>query len=183
MSFYTRAAVLAAVLVSSVLLSIDRGVDAANPEPQSARVTALRDFLASQGSPAFVDDEREAELWRTVQTFYWNRGYAPAWIRDDALTPGGEALVRLIAAAGREGLPSERYDPRFLVGQAPHVVAVAADAAVDDRYAKLDVALSYALLLLRRRRRDGNGGPQRRRPSSGGRSGARSTPWPCSTRR
>ena len=147
MSLYARAAVLAAVLLSSVLLSIDRGVDAANPEPQAARATAIRDFLASQGSPTFVGDERAAELWRIVQTFYWNRSYEPAWIGDGALTPGGEALVRALSAAGREGLPSERYDPRYLVGQAPHVVAVAADGVADDRYAKLDVALSYALVL------------------------------------
>jgi L,D-transpeptidase YcbB len=146
MSSSKRAAVLAAVVAASLAVSIDRGVNAADPEPGAARAAGLRDYLASQGSPSFVADEREAELWRTVQTFYWNRGYHPAWIDGGALTPGGETLVRVLSAAGAEGLPSERYDPRFLVGQAPHVVAVAAGAPADDRYAKLDIALSYALL-------------------------------------
>jgi hypothetical protein len=57
-----RAAVLAAVLVSAVLLRMDDGVDAAPSGSTDARVTSLRDFLAAQGSPAFVTDEREAEL-------------------------------------------------------------------------------------------------------------------------
>jgi murein L,D-transpeptidase YcbB/YkuD len=142
-----RAAVLAAVLVSAVLLRMDDGVDAAPSGSTDARVTSLRDFLAAQGSPAFVTDEREAELWKTVQTFYWNRGYQPAWIQDDALTPGGQAIVRTLSEANAEGLPAERYDPRLLVGQAPHVIpASLAGSGVDDRYAKLDVALTYAFL-------------------------------------
>jgi murein L,D-transpeptidase YcbB/YkuD len=148
MAPFKRAAVLAAVLVSAVWLGKDDGVDAAPPTQTDTRVAPLRDFLAAQGSPAFVSDEREAELWKAVQTFYWNRGYQPAWIAEDVLTPGGQAIVRALSGANDEGLPIERYDPRRLVGQAPHVIPAAlAGEAADERYAKLDVALTYAFLL------------------------------------
>ena len=148
MSSYKRAAVLAAVLVSVAVLRIDEGASAASPASAETRVAAVRDFLASQGAPSFVSTEREAELWKTVQTFYWNRGYQPLWIQDDSLTPGGQALLRAISTASAEGLPAERYDPRRLVGQAPHVLAASvAGDGYGDRYAKLDVALTYAFLL------------------------------------
>lgn len=148
MSPYQRVAVLALAVVSSAFVPVDRRVDASGsaapvPDPASA---SLRDFLAGAGSPDFLEDERGVELWRAVQAFYWNRGYEPAWFRDGRLTPGAQALLRTAGAAGREGLPPERYDPRVLAGQAPQVIHAAAGDDDTDRLARLDAAITYAFL-------------------------------------
>jgi murein L,D-transpeptidase YcbB/YkuD len=147
MSSYQRAAAAFAVFVSCTLIPVAGDVDAASPAVTSPEIAEeLRGFLAAQGSPHFVEDDRAAELWKAVQTFYRDRGYAPVWIDAEGLTPGGQALVRTISAAGGEGLPVERYDPRLLVGQAPHVIPAAVGETPADRRAKLDVALTWAFL-------------------------------------
>src|SRR5688572_23397328 len=101
---------VAALVAVCAFVHVDR-VAAAAPEPSGAS-ESLRGYLESQGSPAFASDDRGAELWRVVRAFYEQRQYAPAWIdAGGGLTPGSRALLRAIAAAGREGLPTGRYDP------------------------------------------------------------------------
>ncbi len=147
MSSYKRAAAVVAMFLSCAFIPVDRPVDAAAPpEPSPETAAEIRGFLAAQGSPHFLADDRDAELWKAVQTFYWNRGYAPAWIDEEGLTPGGQALVRTLSSADGEGLPVERYDPRRLVGQAPHVIPASVGETPADRRAKLDVAFTWAFL-------------------------------------
>jgi len=148
MSSYKRVAVLIVAVVSCAFIPADHRLGAAGPDPSFVAAVDLRDYLASQGSPSFAEDERDAELWKAVQAFYWNRGYRPAWVRGDELTPGGEALLRAAAAAVREGLPPERYDPRALGAAMPQVIEASADDAstTSHRLARLDVALTFAFL-------------------------------------
>jgi L,D-transpeptidase YcbB len=143
MPSYKRAVFMAAAVAACAVFRIDRIVADGSPEP-GATSAGLRGYLESQGSPAFAADDRGAELWKALQAFYSNRGYEPAWVRGDRLTPGAAALLRAVATAGREGLPAERYDPRALVGPSPQVVQAVASA--DDRLARLDVAVTYAFL-------------------------------------
>ena len=114
MSSYLRIGLVSAFLAACTFVHVDRA-GAASPEPGDEGAV-LRHFLESQGSPAFAADDRGAELWKVVQAFYWNRGYQPAWIREGRPTPGGQALLQAFAAAGREGLSPQRYDPRTLAG-------------------------------------------------------------------
>lgn len=118
-------------------------VDASAPEPGTP-AGSLRGYLEAQGSPSFASDPRGAELWKVVRAFYEEREYEPAWFRRERLTPGASALLRAIAAAGREGLVPARYDPRALTGA--HPVAAALGAPPAESQARLDVALSYAFL-------------------------------------
>ena len=144
MSSYKRAVLVAAAAAACAFVYVVRVVKAAPPEPDTTSA-GLRGFLEAQGSPAFAADDRGAELWKVLQAFYWHRDYRPAWVRGDLLTPGAQALLQAVAAAEREGLPPERYDPRALVGPAPQVVqAVSVDG--DDRLARLDVAVTFAFL-------------------------------------
>jgi L,D-transpeptidase YcbB len=145
MSSYKYVGLVAAVVAACAFVPIDRVVEAASPEPGSVSA-GLRGFLESQGSPAFASDARGAELWSVLQTFYRDRDYQPAWVRGDRLTPGAQALLRAAAAAGREGLSADRYDPRLVVEQAPQVLEAAVGARGDEPLARLDVAVTYAFL-------------------------------------
>lgn len=115
MPSYKRVVLVAAAVAACTFVHVDRLVAAESPEPGTTSAE-LRGYLESQGSPEFAADDRGAELWRVLQAFYDKRGYQPAWVRDDGLTPGAEALLRAVAAARREGLSPERYDPRALAG-------------------------------------------------------------------
>jgi murein L,D-transpeptidase YcbB/YkuD len=145
MSSYKYVGLVAAVVAACAFVPIDRVVQAASPEPGSVS-EGLRGFLESQGSPAFAADDRGAELWTVLQAFYRDRDYRPAWVRGDRLTPGAQALLRAAAAAGREGLSPDRYDPRLVVEQAPQVLEAAVSADGDEPLARLDVAVTYAFL-------------------------------------
>jgi L,D-transpeptidase YcbB len=113
--------VVAAAIAACTFVHVDRSDAAEMPQPETASA-GLRGYLESQGSPAFAADERGTELWKVLQAFYGNRGYQPAWLQGDELTPGAQGLLRAVAAAGREGLSPERYDPQTLAG--PQDVAV-----------------------------------------------------------
>jgi murein L,D-transpeptidase YcbB/YkuD len=125
MSSYLRIGLASALFAACTFVHVDRA-GAASPE-LADESAVLRDFLESQGSPAFTTDDRGPELWKVVQSFYWHRGYQPAWFREGRPTPGGQALLQAFAAAGREGLSPQRYDPRTLAGPS-------------------DVAITYAFL-------------------------------------
>ena len=113
MSSYKSAVLVAAAVAACTFVHVDRLVAAESPEPGTASAE-LRGYLESQGSPEFAADERGAELWTVLQAFYARRGFEPAWVRDGRLTPGAQALLRATAAAEREGLSRQRYDPRAL---------------------------------------------------------------------
>ena len=115
MSSYQRYRLVAAAVAVCASVHVDRIAAAESPEPGTASAE-LRGYLESQGSPEVAADDRGAELWRVLQAFYGNRGYQPVWVRGDRLTPGAQALIRAVAAAGGEGLSPERYDPRALGG-------------------------------------------------------------------
>lgn len=145
MSLYKRAVLVTAAVAACAFLHVDRIAAAASPEPETAS-SGLQSYLESQGSPAFAADDRGAELWKVVHAFYGQRAYEPAWVRDGRLTPGAQVLLGALAAAGREGLSAERYDPRALMGPAPQVVPAAASADGADRLARLEVAVTFAFL-------------------------------------
>jgi len=129
-------------VVSCAFIHVDR-VAAAAPDVSSAN-GSLRGFLEAQGSPAFASDDRGAELWKAVRAFYSKRDYAPVWLHGDRLTPGAQALRRALAAAPREGLSADRYDPRAFAG--PQVVTAAVTADGPERAARLDVGLTFAFV-------------------------------------
>jgi murein L,D-transpeptidase YcbB/YkuD len=142
MSSFHSAARIAVAVVSCAFVCTGR-VDASAAEPGTP-AGSLRGFLEAQGSPSFASDARGAELWKVVRAFYAERDYEPAWFRRERLTPGASALLRAIAAAGREGLLASRYDPRSFTGA--HAVTAALGVPGADDQARLDVALSYAFL-------------------------------------
>jgi murein L,D-transpeptidase YcbB/YkuD len=146
MPSFKRAALLAVVALSCALVPAGPDVYAEGPDPALETATYLREFLAAQGSPAFLEDDRDTQLWKALQAFYWNRGYAPAWVRGERLTPGGQALLRASGTAGREGLPAGRYDPRSITGHGPAVLQASTEAESANRLARLDVALTYVFL-------------------------------------
>lgn len=147
MPSYTRAALLSLAVVSSAFLSARPAVHAADVAVEAGRSDALRALLAGAAPAGVVADEQDERRWKSVQEFYWNRGYAPAWVRDDRLTPGGAALLRVLTTAGSEGLPAERYDPALIAGHGPQVIAAAATTdTAGDRLARLDAALTYGFL-------------------------------------
>ena len=147
MSSFQRTVLAAAAVAACAFVHVDRVVAGESPSPGSTS-GGLRGFLEAQGSPAFAAGDRGAELWKVLQAFYRAREYEPAWVRDGRLTPGALALLRAAAAAGREGLPAERYDPRAVIGPAPQVVQAAVGATPEggDRLARLDVAVTFAFL-------------------------------------
>ena len=147
MSSYQRTVLVAAAAAVCAFVHVDRIVHAAAPEPGTT-TAELRGFLEAQGSPSFAADDRGAELWKVLQAFYQARAYEPAWVREGRLTPGALALLRAAASAGREGLPTARYDPREIVGPSSQIVPAAASATEggDTRLARLDVAVTFAFL-------------------------------------
>jgi len=144
MSSFIRALVTATVVVC-VFARSEPNAEAGTIESDAGN-PGLRAFLAAQGSPAFAADDRGAELWNVLQAFYGKRGYQPAWVRGDRMTPGAQELLRTFAASGREGLSSERYDPRILMSVGPQVVQAAVTLSGEDRRARLDVAVTFAFL-------------------------------------
>ena len=139
--------IFAVAVASCAFISVDSHVHAQEPVDPAAGIAAeVRDFVGGPGAAVFVEDERDGELWKVVRTFYWNRGFAPAWVHGERLTPAGQALLRTLAAAGGEGLPAERYDPRVIAQGGPAVLQASTDAKPAGRLARLDVALTRAFL-------------------------------------
>src|SRR5687768_937645 len=145
-SVSSRRIVLAAFALACGVLGGPKPAGAMDAAPEALAAAEVRNHLESQGSPAFLEDERDVETWRVIQAFYFERGFLPAWVRGNGLTPGGKALVRHLALAPREGLPVERYDARLLAGSAPQVLAAATGEATSGqgRPGHIDVALSFA---------------------------------------
>ena len=112
-----------------------------NRRSRGPQVAELRGFLESQGSPAFAADDRGAELWQVLQTFYANRDYEPAWVRDEPADAG-----RAGAAPGHRGRGARRAaaSGTTRARSGPH--AVAAAGRPGRTTARLDVAITYAFL-------------------------------------
>jgi murein L,D-transpeptidase YcbB/YkuD len=82
---------------------------------------------------------QDANAPREVEAFYRARAYRPLWIRDGAIGPEAEAVVRLIETSDLDGLDPDDYRPRALV------------AALNRAASGSPQALAKAELLLSRR--------------------------------
>jgi len=117
--------------------------DAAPADPAAAAIYAQ--LSGATPSVRVLPAARDALLAE-----YAARAYRPIWLADGRLSPRGEAVLKLLAAAGEEGLEPQSYLPTGLS---------AFDAALpeDDpaAMARLDIDLSAAAL---RYARDASGG-------------------------
>ena len=98
-------------------------------DDDAPRVDAVA-FAASAGRDA---GPRAEALLR----FYESREYRPAWTKGARLSRQGAALLRVLSAAGREGLPPERYW---------HPVFDAKDAADPATMGEIELRLTDAFL-------------------------------------
>ena len=105
--------------------------------------------------------------------FYASRDYRPAWLKGDGLSREGAALLRILRAADREGLPAARYR---------HPVLETADRAEAASLGEIDLRLTDAFLRYASTwDRAGSTPPPSTRIGPTARR--RSTPWPCCGRR
>src|SRR5262245_36242900 len=72
---------------------------------------SLRRLVEQRRMPAFLEPVSSGPIWKSVQRFYQQRAYAPAWF--DGRRPRREitALLSAIGNARFEGLDPRAYDP------------------------------------------------------------------------
>lgn len=110
---------------------------------------ALRAVLDSQTRPGFVTADAEGTaLWTQTQTFYTQREFAPAWIRDAAPKGQMEDLIEALQQSAREGLDPEVYSATMIEElRAAATKGVLTDPGFEPGEAgRLDVWLTYLYL-------------------------------------
>ncbi|MDA1307578.1 MAG: peptidoglycan-binding protein, partial [Acidobacteria bacterium] len=110
---------------------------------------ALRAVLDAQTRPGFVTADAEGTaLWTQTQTFYTQREFAPAWIRDAAPKGQMEDLIEALQQSAREGLDPEVYSATMIEElRAAATKGVLTDPGFEPEEAgRLDVWLTYLYL-------------------------------------
>jgi len=93
--------------------------------PADPAAAAVYDALSN----ADLDLRVRPEVKQAIIAAYQAQGFKPLWMEKDALTPRAEALLKVLAAAGEEGLKPEAYAPsEALTGPAERDLALTAGA-------------------------------------------------------
>ncbi len=102
--------------------------------------TALSAPVAVSAAPAAnVERMARAEVPGELRAFYQSRQQRPLWVTSAGLRPEAEQVVRLIAAAGDDGLDPRAYDLQHL-----QAALVRARAGEPDALVGAEIALSRA---------------------------------------
>lgn len=89
---------------------------------------------------------KEAGAPREIRDVYAARGYRSIWIRNGAIGPEAETLVRLIETARLDGLDPGDYKPRALIS----AIKRAAESGSPKALAKAELMLSRSFATLAR---------------------------------
>jgi murein L,D-transpeptidase YcbB/YkuD len=125
-------------------------ISRSQPLPPQVR-QFLRDAVLGHPELASLRESQEtAGAWRSLQDFYGQRDYRPAWSTSAGPSRQASALIAAIPALAAEGLDAKRYCADRLAALAREVQDTSSfdDADAQSRLADLDVELTFTYLSL-----------------------------------
>jgi murein L,D-transpeptidase YcbB/YkuD len=96
------------LLVALLAFSASPVADVSSAEPTASSL--LRHRIESAGAPSWVTiDGRQVRITRMLRRFYEDRGFKPAWITPEGLSPQANEFMKNVENASSEGLRPRDY--------------------------------------------------------------------------